>query len=77
MAARLTSAVCGDGREEDAVKTAILRTILLACLLFAMTAAPDNETQRKTLPELQGIYVTIQTLDPEVGREGLTPTHAR
>jgi len=64
--------VSGDGQEEGVMKTSILGTILLACLLFAMTAAADNETQRKTLAGLQAVYVTIETLDSEVERDGLS-----
>lgn len=54
------------------IKNAILGTILLACLLFAVAVAADNETQRRTLAGLQGIYVTIETLNPEVERDGLS-----
>lgn len=57
------------------MKTAFLGTIVAACLLFAMTAAADDETQRKTLAGLQGVAVEVVPLDdPQVERDGLSPS---
>jgi hypothetical protein len=54
------------------MKTAMLGTILLTSLLFATTATADNETQRKTLAGFRGIYVSVESIDPEVERAGLS-----
>ena len=54
------------------MKTAILGMIVAACLLFAGTAAADNETQRNTLAGLKGIYVEMESIDSEVERDGLS-----
>lgn len=57
------------------MKTAILGTIVAACLLFVMIAAADDEIQRKTLAGLQGVAVEVVPLDdPQVERDGLSPS---
>ncbi len=54
------------------MKTAILGTIVAACLLFAVAAAGDTESQRKTLAGLQGVTVNIVPIDPQIERDGLS-----